>query len=107
MVRSDGDLCGCERLGRKEAMKLRQEIKYCRTPKGVPLAYATAGKVPPLVRTCNWLSHLEYDWESPVWRHFVRGLARDHTLIRYDPRGSGMSDWDVDELSLDAWVAAS
>ena len=84
--------------------KLKQEIKYCRTPEGVRLAYATAGSGPPLVKTANWLSHLEYDWESPIWRHVVRGLALDHTLIRYDPRGTGMSDWDVDELSLDAWV---
>ena len=50
------------------------------------------------------MNHLEYDWESPVWRHVFRGLAKDHTLIRYDARGNGMSDWDVDEVSLDAWV---
>jgi pimeloyl-ACP methyl ester carboxylesterase len=51
------------------------------------------------------MNHLEYDWESPIWRHVFRGLSRDHTLIRYDARGNGMSDWDVDTLSLDAWVA--
>ena len=51
------------------------------------------------------MNHLEYDWESPVWRHLFRGLSRDHTLIRYDARGNGMSDWEVDELSLDAWVS--
>jgi pimeloyl-ACP methyl ester carboxylesterase len=50
------------------------------------------------------LNHLEYDWESPIWRHVFRGLSRRHTLVRYDPRGTGMSDWDVDTLSLDAWV---
>ena len=82
-----------------------QEIKYCRTPDGVRLAYAMSGSGPPLVKAANWLNHLEYDWESPVWRHLFRGLSRDHTLIRYDARGNGMSDWDVDELSLDAWVS--
>ena len=56
------------------------------------------------MKTANWMNHLEYDWESPIWQHVFRGLAREHTLIRYDPRGNGMSDWDVDELSLDAWV---
>jgi pimeloyl-ACP methyl ester carboxylesterase len=56
------------------------------------------------VKAANFLNHLEYDWESPIWRHVVRGLAKDNTLIRYDGRGNGMSDWDVDELSLDAWV---
>jgi len=82
-----------------------QEIKYCRTPDGVRLAYAMSGSGPPLVKAANWMNHLEYDWESPVWRHVFRGLSRNHTLIRYDARGNGMSDWDVDELSLDAWVS--
>jgi len=50
------------------------------------------------------MNHLEYDWESPIWRHVLRGLSREHTLIRYDARGNGMSDWDVVTLSLDAWV---
>ena len=84
--------------------KMKQEIKYCRTPGGVRLAFATAGSGPPLVKSANWMNHLEYDWENPIWRHLVRGLARDHTLIRYDARGNGMSDWDVEKLSLDAWV---
>ena len=81
-----------------------QSIKYCRAPDGVRLAYAISGSGPPLVRSGNWLNHLEYDWESPIWRHVLRGLSREHTLIRYDARGNGMSDWDVVTLSLDAWV---
>ena len=85
--------------------KLNQEIKYCRTPDGVRLAYAISGSGPPLVKAANWMNHLEYDWESPVWRHVFRGLSRNYTLIRYDARGNGMSDWDVDEFSLDAWVS--
>jgi pimeloyl-ACP methyl ester carboxylesterase len=85
--------------------KLSQEIKYCRTADGVRLAYAISGNGPLLGKAANWMNHLEYDWESPVWRHVFRGLSSDHTLIRYDARGNGMSDWDVDELSLDAWVS--
>ena len=81
-----------------------QTIKYCRAPDGVRLAYAISGSGPPLVRSGNWLNHLEYDWESPIWRHVLRGLSREHTLIRYDARGNGMSDWDVVTVSLDAWV---
>ncbi len=84
---------------------LVQEIAYCRARDGVRLAYAKAGQGPPLVKAPNWLSHLEYDWQSPVWRHILRGLAADRTLIRYDARGSGLSDWEVGELSLDAWVS--
>ena len=82
-----------------------QEIKYCRAFDGVRLAYAISGSGPILVKSANWMNHLEYDWESPIWRHVFRGLSREHTLIRYDARGNGMSDWDVDELSLDAWVS--
>jgi pimeloyl-ACP methyl ester carboxylesterase/DNA-binding winged helix-turn-helix (wHTH) protein len=88
-----------------DAAEVKQEINYCRTPDGVRLAYATAGSGPPLVKTANWLNHLEYDWKSPVWQHVVRGLAHKYTLIRYDARGNGMSDWDVETLSLDAWVS--
>jgi class 3 adenylate cyclase/pimeloyl-ACP methyl ester carboxylesterase len=88
----------------RDPAKMKQEIKYCRTPGGVRLAYAIAGSGPPLVKSANWLNHLEYDWESPIWRHVVRGLALDHTLIRYDARGNGMSDWDVEKLSVNAWV---
>ena len=57
------------------------------------------------MRAGHWLSHLTYDWENPLRRHSLQNLARDHTLIRYDARGNGLSDWDVDELSLDAWVS--
>jgi class 3 adenylate cyclase/pimeloyl-ACP methyl ester carboxylesterase len=81
-----------------------QTVKYCRAPDGIRLAYAISGSGPPLVKSGNWLNHLEYDWESPIWRHVFRGLSRSHTLIRYDARGNGMSDWDVGTLSLDAWV---
>jgi pimeloyl-ACP methyl ester carboxylesterase len=82
-----------------------QEIKYCRAFDGVSLAYAISGSGPILVKSANWMNHLEYDWESLIWRHVFRGLSREHTLIRYDARGNGMSEWDVDELSLDAWVS--
>ncbi len=81
-----------------------QEIRYCRAPDGVRLAYAISGQGPPLVKTANWLNHLEYDWDSPIWHQFLLGLSKGHTLIRYDARGNGLSDWDVAELSLDAWV---
>ena len=71
---------------------------------GCAFTYAISGSGPPLVRSGNWLNHLEYDRETPIWRHVLRGLSREHTLIRYDARGNGMSDWDVVTLSLEAWV---
>ena len=87
-----------------ERTEAAQAIRYCRSPDGVRLAYAISGSGPVLVKSGNWMNHLEYDWESPVWGHFFGGLSRAHTLIRYDARGNGMSDWDVEHLSLDAWV---
>jgi class 3 adenylate cyclase/pimeloyl-ACP methyl ester carboxylesterase len=82
----------------------RQEIRYCRTADGVRLGYAISGKGPPLVKAGHWLSHLEYDWDNPVWRPFLLELSKSHQLIRYDPRGTGLSDWDVADISLDAWA---
>lgn len=83
---------------------LHQTVRYCLAADGVRLAYAAIGNGPPLVKVANWLSHLEYDWQSPIWRHWLAGMARDHTLIRYDERGCGLSDWDVADMSFEAWV---
>ena len=92
-------------LQKERENALHQEIRFCHAPGGVRIAYATVGRGPPLVKTANWLNHLEYDWESPIWSHLLRGLARRRTLLRYDARGNGLSDWEVGELSLDAWVS--
>ena len=71
---------------------------------GAQIAYATAGQGPPLIKAGNWLNHLEYDWDSPIWSHLLRELARDNQLIRYDARGNGLSDWDVEDISFEAFV---
>jgi pimeloyl-ACP methyl ester carboxylesterase len=63
------------------------------------------GQGPPLMKTGNWMTHLEFDLESPIWRHLYRELAKDHALVRYDPRGNGLSDRTVDEISFDAFVS--
>jgi class 3 adenylate cyclase/pimeloyl-ACP methyl ester carboxylesterase len=83
---------------------LKQEVRYCRARDGVRLAYATIGQGPPLVKTANWMNHLEFEWDCLVWRHFFHRLAREHTLLRYDARGNGLSDWEAEDVSLDAWV---
>ena len=82
----------------------QQDIRFTTASDGVRIAYATTGDGPPLVKAANWLSHLEYDLHSPVWRHWLREMSRDHTLLRYDERGCGLSDWDVEDHSHDAWV---
>ena len=82
-----------------------QQIRFCKASDGVQIAYATVGDGPPLVKTANWLNHLEFDWESPVWRHFFRALAAEHTLVRYDARGNGLSDWEVEDFGLERQVA--
>ena len=82
---------------------LLQQIRFCTSHDGVRIAYATSGAGPPLVKAANWLSHLEYDGSSPVWVHLLRELSRHNTLVRYDARGCGLSDWDA-ELSFEAWV---
>jgi class 3 adenylate cyclase/pimeloyl-ACP methyl ester carboxylesterase len=84
---------------------LKQDIRYCKAPDGVRLAYATVGNGPPLLKSAHWLGHLEYDWDFPILRPFLFGLAQDHTLVRYDARGNGLSDWDVPGITLDVWVS--
>ena len=87
------------------APAMEQQIRFCTAPDGVQIAYATVGQGPPLVKTANWLNHLEYDWQSPVWSHLLHGLARNHRLIRYDERGNGLSDWEVEDISFEAFVS--
>jgi pimeloyl-ACP methyl ester carboxylesterase/DNA-binding CsgD family transcriptional regulator len=82
---------------------MRQSIRFVTTRDGVTLAWAVAGQGPDLVKASNWLSHLEFEWESPVWRHWIRFFAEHFRFIRYDERGCGMSDWDVEEHSFQRW----
>jgi pimeloyl-ACP methyl ester carboxylesterase/DNA-binding CsgD family transcriptional regulator len=84
---------------------MQQEIRFCTTRDGVRIAYASIGEGPVLVKAPNWLTHLEYEWETPIWRHWWEELARDHTLIRFDQRGCGLSDWHVEDISFEAWVS--
>jgi pimeloyl-ACP methyl ester carboxylesterase/DNA-binding CsgD family transcriptional regulator len=84
---------------------VEQQIRFCSAYDGVRLAYATHGRGPPIVKAPNWLTHLEFDWKSPLWRPWLEGLGETNQLIRYDERGSGLSDWEVEDFSLEAWVA--
>lgn len=81
-----------------------QRIHFCRATDGTRLAYAVHGEGPVLVKAANWLTHLDHDWASPIWRHWLSSLGAHHRVVRYDERGCGLSDRDVDDYSLDAWV---
>ena len=81
-----------------------QQIRFARSHDGVRLAWATSGAGPPLIKAATWLSHLEYDWESPVWSHVLAELSTKNTLVRYDERGCGLSDWAAEDLSFESWV---
>jgi pimeloyl-ACP methyl ester carboxylesterase/DNA-binding CsgD family transcriptional regulator len=83
----------------------KQQIRFRRTADNVQIAYASVGHGPPLIKAANWLSHLEHDLHSPVWRHMVSELSSQHTLVRYDERGCGLSDWNIGEMSFEAWVS--
>jgi len=91
--------------GQQKAGALRtQRIGFCEVADGTKIAYATLGSGPPLMKAANWLTHLEFDWDSPLWGRSFAEIARSRTFIRYDERGCGLSDWDVDDLSFDAFV---
>lgn len=84
--------------------RVEQRIRFCRTSDGERLAYATVGDGPPLVRAAHWITHLDYEWASPVWQHWMEGLSRSRTLVRYDERGCGLSDHDPYDVSLESFV---
>jgi pimeloyl-ACP methyl ester carboxylesterase/DNA-binding winged helix-turn-helix (wHTH) protein len=86
------------------AEKTRQDIRFCATSDGVRLAYATIGSGPPLVKASNWLTHLDFEWGSPIWRHWWSALSLHHRVLRYDERGNGMSQRDVHDVSFGTWV---
>jgi len=80
------------------------EINFATSADGVRIAYSANGKGPVLVKAANWLSHIEYDWQSPVWKHWLNDLSNKTTLVRYDERGCGLSDRNVADLSFESWV---
>jgi pimeloyl-ACP methyl ester carboxylesterase len=95
---------GNERATVVSNRKLRPTVKFCRSRDGVRLAYSTVGEGPALLKTANWLSHLELDWEGPVFGPMLRDFARECQVTFYDERGNGLSDWNVEKFSLDAFV---
>lgn len=87
-----------------ERERPKQRVYFTPSFDGTRIAYGVSGDGPPLVKTATFMSHLEYDWESPIWRHWLEELNHERTLIRYDERGNGLSDWEVGDLSFEAWV---
>jgi pimeloyl-ACP methyl ester carboxylesterase/DNA-binding winged helix-turn-helix (wHTH) protein len=82
----------------------RQDIRFSVTEDGVRLAWASIGDGSPLVKASNWLTHLDFEWGSPIWQHWWTELSKHHRVIRYDERGNGMSQRDVPDVSFDTWV---
>ena len=79
-------------------------MQFCKTSDDVRIAYACIGDGPPVVWAAHWLSHLTFNRESPVWRHWTEEFAKEHCFVHYDKRGNGLSDWDNPEFSVDAFV---
>lgn len=84
--------------------RYQQQVRYCIADDGARIAYAVTGEGPPLVKTANWLNHLELDWNSPLWGELFETISEHNSFIRYDERGNGLSQWDVDDLSFEAFV---
>ena len=88
-----------------DSKTLRQQIRFVQATDGVQLAWAQSGRGPTLVKAANWLTHLEYELRSPVWRHWIEFLSKHFRLVRYDERGCGMSGWEPKTLTLEQWAA--
>jgi pimeloyl-ACP methyl ester carboxylesterase len=87
------------------AMNLRQTIRFCTSADGTRIAIASCGAGQVILRAAHWLSHVDYDLESPVWRPWLHALSARNRFVRYDPRGCGLSDRHVADLSIEAWHA--
>ncbi|MGA8048991.1 MAG: alpha/beta hydrolase, partial [Burkholderiales bacterium] len=83
---------------------MNQQIRFCKSFDGTRIAYGMTGEGPPLVRAPHWLTHIEYEWQSPIWKPWIEALSRSHVLLRMDERGCGLSDWNVADISFEAWV---
>ena len=81
-----------------------QQVRFCTSRDGVRIAYATSGQGPPLVRAAGLITHLEYDWDSPIWHPWLSALSRHNTLVRYDARGSGLSDRERVAFTFDRYL---
>ncbi|WP_289034530.1 alpha/beta hydrolase [uncultured Roseibium sp.] len=103
--RSNPPCSAADRLAysRSNALK-NQEIGFCNVTAGTKIAHASLGSGPPILKAANWLTHLEFDWASPIWGQCFADLASDRRFVRYDERGCGLSDWQVADISFDAFV---
>jgi len=81
-----------------------QSIEFFTTSDGVRIAYHIGGQGPVLVRTIHWLNHLDFEWKTPLRRQWLSEVMRHNTLVRYDQRGSGLSDWNVGDFSFERTV---
>lgn len=90
----------------EDAPRVPQRVHFVVGGDGANLAWAAIGadKNPPLIKAANWLTHLELDWEAPIWSPLFRQLGQSFQLVRYDERGCGLSDWEVAEISFATFV---
>lgn len=101
---TSGEAASHAALENNHPMRDRQHVRFCTGFDGIKLAYAAVGSGPALVKAPTWLSHLEYEWSSPIWRHWIEALSRRHAYVRYDTRGCGLSDRAPAEISFEAFV---
>jgi pimeloyl-ACP methyl ester carboxylesterase len=102
--KTDTDTQSVENPHAARDLLARQKVQFCTARDGSRIAYASVGKGLPIIKAANWLSHLEHDWDAPIWSPLFRELAVDHYFVRYDERGNGLSDWNVRDISFESFV---
>ncbi|MEM1079743.1 MAG: alpha/beta fold hydrolase [Pseudomonadota bacterium] len=83
----------------------RQRVSFVAAADGTRIAVADMGRGKTVLKAGNWLSHISHDEESPIWRHWLHALSKNHRFVRYDLRGCGLSDRDVADISFEAWLS--
>jgi len=91
-------------LPHPQPIQFNQDIRSFTADDGARIAYSIAGEGPVILKAANWLNHLEFELQSPIWQHWLPILTRHNTLLRYDERGNGLSSWNIQDFSFGAWV---
>ena len=82
----------------------KQRVQFCNSADGTQIAYASVGEGFPILKAPSYLTHIEYEWANTFWGPFLSEMASNNRLVRFDQRGNGLSDWEIERITPDAMI---
>jgi len=95
---------GGENAGQEEPVQPHHSVKFTTSKDGTSIAYAMSGQGPKIMRAGHFMTHLEYDWSSPIWRPYLEAIGKQYTIVRYDQRGTGLSDRELRGTGIEEYA---